>query len=117
MNPAITYTRGTSYALTHTYTAPVYLGATLIFTVKSVQNDTDITDLTNAIMTPKVITMSGSSFPQQTLIQLNPADVSVDTVPGKYYYSIKIIDTQGKEYPAASGVFNLAAITTNEITS
>lgn len=117
MNPAITYTRGTSYAVTHNYTAPQYLGATLIFTVKTVQNDTDITDLTNAIMAPKVITMSGSSFPQSTVIQMNPGDVSVDTAPGKCYYSIKVIDTQGKEYPVASGVFNLVAITTNEITS
>jgi len=117
MNPALTYTRGTSYAATHTYVAPVYLGATLLFTVKSVPNDTDITDTTNAIMTPKVITMSGSSFPQTTVIQINPADVSVDTEPGKYYYSIKVIDTAGKEYAAASGVFNLEAITTNEITS
>lgn len=117
MNPPIVYTRGTSYDLTHTYTAPTYLGATLIFTVKNVPNDSDETDLTNALMIPKVITMSGSSFPQTTPITINPADVEVSKLPGKYYYSVKIIDTQGKEYPAASGVFTLAAITTNEITS
>lgn len=116
MNPAITYTRGTTYNLTHTYTAPTYLGAKLIFTVKTVQNDTDITDLTNAVMTPKVITMSGSSFPQTTNIVINPADVAVTMEPGKYYYSIKVIDTQGEEYIVAQGRFDLVAYPTNEIT-
>jgi hypothetical protein len=117
MNPALTYPRGTTYSLTHTYTAPQYLGVTLIFTVKTVKNDSDITDITNAIMTPKVITMSGSSFPQTTPITIDPGDVSVNTKPGKDYYSIKVIDTQGNEYIVASGVFNLTAFTTNEITS
>lgn len=117
MNPALTYPRGTTYNLTHNYTAPTYLGATLIFTVKNVPNDSDETDLTNALMAPKVITMSGSSFPQTTLITINPADVSLDMEPGKYYYSVKVIDTQGAEYIVASGVFTLVAFTTNEITS
>lgn len=114
MNPAITYTRGTTYNLTHTYTAPTYLGATLIFTVKTVQNDTDNTDLTNAVMTPKKITMTGSTFPQTTPITIHPTDVAVTMAPGKYFYSIKVIDTQGEEFIVASGTFNLEAVTTNE---
>jgi hypothetical protein len=117
MNPALTYPRGTTYNLTHNYTAPTYLGATLIFTVKNVPNDSDITDLTNALMTPKVITMSGSTFPQTTPIAINPGDVAVSEEPGKYYYSVKVIDTHGGEYIVASGPFNLTAFTTNEITS
>lgn len=117
MNSDLTYTRGTTYNLTHTYTAPEYLGATLIFTAKTVANDTDITDLTNAIMAPKIITMSGSSFPQTTNIAINPGDVAVTQIPGKFYYSIKIIDTDGEEYIVAQGRFNLVAYTTNEITS
>ncbi len=117
MNPALTYPRGTTYYLTHTYTAPTYLGATLLFVVKNVPNDSDETDLTNALMTPKVISMGGSSFPQTTLIRINPADVAVTKTPGKYYYSVKVIDTNGDEFIVASGVFNLTAFTTNEITS
>jgi len=116
MSPTITYTRGTTYNLTHTYTAPEYLGATLIFTVKTVPNDTDITDLTNAVLTPKVIAMSGSSFPQTTAVTINPPDVPVTMVPGNYYYSIKIIDTDGEEFIAVSGSFVLKAVPTNDIT-
>ena len=100
--------------MTHNYTAPTYLGATLLFGVKSVPNDTDPTDSTNAIMTYKRITMSGSSFPQTTLIEINPNDVPVTVIPGKNYYTVKIIDTEGNEFVVAQGVFQLTASTVNE---
>ena len=111
----IEYTRGTSCDFTHNYTAPVNLGATLIFAVKTSANDNDATDLTNSIMTPKRITMSGSTFPQTTVISILPGDVSVNTAPGRYYYSIKVIDVAGKEYEADAGTFQLSAITVNEV--
>lgn len=120
MNSDITYTRGTTYVVTHNYTSqmsPAYLGANLIFTVKTVPNDTDETDLTNAIMTPKVVGMSGSTFPQRTNITINPGDVAVTEQPGKCYYSVKVIDTSGAEYIVSQGVFNLKAYPTNEITT
>jgi hypothetical protein len=110
----LTYTRGTTYYLTHTYTAPQYLGVTLIFTVKTAANDSDSTDVTNSIMTPKRISMTGSTFPQTTVIKINPADVASTVVPNNYYYSIKVIDSNGDEYPCDSGSFTLKAITTNE---
>lgn len=116
MNPTITYVRGTTYNLTHTYTAPEYLGATLIFTVKTVRNDNDITDLTNAVLTPKTITMSGSSFPQTTNIAINPGDVAVTQNPGNFFYSIKVIDTDGEEFVVVNGSFVLQAVPTNDIT-
>jgi hypothetical protein len=114
MNPALEYTRGTTYFLTHTYTAPTYLGATLLFGVKSVPNDTDPTDSTNAIMTYKRISMTGSSFPQTTLIHINPTDVAVTVIPGKYYYTVKVFDTEGDEFVVAQGTFQLSASTVNE---
>lgn len=117
MNSDITYTRGTTYKVSHNYVAPQYLGATLIFTVKTVPNDTDESDLTNSIMTPKVISMSGSSFPQNTTFNINPEDVATTVIPGKNYYSIKIIDTNSDEYIVAQGTFNLKAYPTNEITA
>lgn len=110
----IIYTRGTTCNLTHTYTAPTYFGATLLFTIKTVKNDTDATDLTNAVLTPKRVSMTGSSFPQTTLITINPTDVPATVAPGTYYYSLKIIDSTGAEYPGDSGTFVLNAITTNE---
>lgn len=114
MNPAIEYIRGTTYHITHTYTAPTYLGATLLFGVKSVQDDTDPTDATNAIMTYKRISMTGSAFPQTTDIAINPTDVAVTVAPGKYYYTIKVIDTQGQEFVVAQGTFTLEASTINK---
>jgi hypothetical protein len=111
----ITYTRGTTLKLTHTYTAPQYFGASLIFTVKTVQNDSDATDLTNAVMTPKEIPMSGSSFPQTTVIPIAPTDVAITMDPStNYFYSIKVIDSNGDEYMCDSGTFILAAQPTNE---
>jgi patatin-like phospholipase/acyl hydrolase len=117
MNPTITYTRGTTYNLTHNYSAPLYLGATLIWTVKTVQNDTDITDLTNAVMNPKTVAMSGDTFPQTTHIVINPNDVPVTQTPGKCYYSIKVIDTEGEEFIVANGIFQLEAVPTNDISA
>lgn len=114
VNP-ITYTRGTTYNITHTYTAPQYLGATLIFTAKTVPYDSDAPDTLNALFTPKKIIMSGSTFPQTTTITINPTDVSINTAPSKNYsYSIKVIDSTGAEYVCASGTFILDATTTNE---
>lgn len=111
----ITYTRGTTYKITHTYTAPEFLGATLIFTAKDVPYDSDDTDTANAVVPPKSITMSGSTFPQTTVIEIEPADVALTILPDTdYSYSIKVIDTAGKEYIADSGQFILVATTTNE---
>lgn len=109
----ITYTRGTTYSLTHTYTAPVFFGVTLLFTVKTVSNDSDVTDLSDVVMAPKDITMSGSSFPQTTTFSINPTDVATTVAPATYFYSLKVIDSNGDEYVADSGTFILKAITTN----
>lgn len=112
----ITYNRGTTYRLTHKYTAPTYFGENLIFTVKTVENDDDATDTTNIIMTPKEVAMSGSSFPQTTEIVIDPPDVAVTVDPGTYFYSIKVFDSNGDEYIADSGKFILTAVPTNDIT-
>jgi hypothetical protein len=115
MNPKLTYARGSTYAITHNYTAPTYLGQTLYFVVKSVPNDTDVTDMTNVIMAPKVITMSGSTFPQTTTITIVPTDVAVSMEPGNYFYSIKVKDTNADEYVCVlSAPFVLTASTVNE---
>lgn len=117
MNSTVTYVRGTTYTLTHTYAAPQYFGENLIFTVKTVKNDDDITDLTNAVLVPKVIAMSGTSFPQKTIIVIEPGDVAVTIPPGNYFYSVKVIDTNGQEFVVANGSFVLQAVPTNEITA
>jgi hypothetical protein len=110
----ITYIRGTSYSLTHNYTAPNYPGTKLIFGVKSVPNDTDPTDATNAIIAPKSIAMTGSTFPQSTVITINPTDVALTVAPGNYFYAIKIFDSNKGEYVVDSGSFVLTASSLNE---
>jgi len=113
VNP-ITYTRGTTYYLTHTYDAPQYLGATLIFTAKTVAYDSDAPDTLNAVMAPKKITMTGATFPQTTVIKMVPTDVAATMAPStNYSYSTKVIDSNGDEY-TVGGTFILKATTTNE---
>lgn len=109
----LTYTRGTTYRITHSYTAPTYLGATLYFTVKTSEFNTDATDVSEAVMTPKTIVMSGSVFPQTTTITIAPTDVATSVEPGDYFYSIKVVDSNGDEYVVDSGQFILQAVTTN----
>lgn len=112
----ITYTRGTTYKITHRYTAPEFLGVTLLFTVKTVPSDEDITDVTTSIMTPKTVAMGGASFPQSTVITIDPEDVAVTVDPAKNYaYSLKVIDSNGDEYAVDSGSFILNAISTNRL--
>lgn len=112
----IKYNRGTTYAITHNYTGPS-LGATLFFTVKNVQDDSDNTDLTNALLTPKNIPMSGTAFPQQTIITIMPTDIPDTIDPGDYFYDIKVLDTSGNLYLCDSGTFSLIATPTNRTTS
>jgi hypothetical protein len=72
-------------------------------------------DTANAVMTPKKITMTGSTFPQTTTITIAPTDVAISVAPSKNYsYSIKVIDSTGAEYLCQSGTFILQASTTNE---
>lgn len=109
----ITYTRGTTYSLTHNYTGPA-LGVTLYFVVKSVANDIDASDTANSLFTPKSISMTGSTFPQITNIVISPTDVSVAKTPGTWYYSLKVKDASGHQYECDAGTFTLNAITVNE---
>lgn len=110
---SITYTRGTTYSLTHNYTGPA-LGATLYFVVKNVANDSDAADTANSLFAPKVVTMTGSTFPQTTAVTINPSDVALTKLPGTYYYSLKVKDVNGHEYLCDSGQFILEAVTVNE---
>jgi hypothetical protein len=112
MDNTLTYPRTTTFTITHEYTGP-YLGVTLYFTVKSVPYDADNTDVTDAIMTPKTISMTGSTFPQTTVITINPADVADTVIPGNYYYDIKVLDTNSDVYLCTSGSFQLTASPTN----
>lgn len=81
--------------------------------MKNLEYDDDVTDVTNSIMTPKTLTMSGSTFPQTTVVTILPTDIADSVIPNDYYYSLKVKDTTGAEYLADSGTFTLNASTTN----
>lgn len=81
--------RGTTYSITFNYkrngVATTLVGATVRFTIKSTEYDTDTADST-AVVTKNVT--SGTSGGVAT-ITINPTDTATLT-PGKYFYDIKV---------------------------
>lgn len=110
----ITYNRGTTFNITHTYKkngVPSTDGLTLMFTVKQ-QVDNDATD-GDAII-EKNIAMSGAV----NVITIDPADVSMSVEDGFYVFDLKVIEDTGPPaviYLAASGDFELDVTATNRI--
>lgn len=86
-------------------------GITCLFTVKT-QIDDDPTDITNAVIAPKNISMVGNACN----IEIAPSDVA-DTVSAanNYFYDIRVIDGNGKIFPGSSGTFELDVTATNRI--
>ena len=110
----LAYVRGTTYSFTFNWTPPVGApaGETALFTVKT-ELDNDITDLTNDILTPKNIAMTNNSC----VITIEAADVGMTHEKGSnYVWDIKVMDTDGKIWPAVSGKFKLNVTATNRIT-
>lgn len=107
------YERNTTYTITHTYNkngVPSSDGITLFFTAKTAQFDTNTSDATAIVK--KTVSMSGPT----TVFTINPEDVSDNVVAGKYFWDIKVKESDGPPkviLPAASGTFNLMAHPTN----
>jgi hypothetical protein len=106
----IVYTRGTTYAVGITYSnTSGVAGAYALMTVKSSPGyDTDATD-SQSIIPPKEVTMVAGA----ATITIQPSDVGLNTPPGNYYYSVKVIDTEDEEYVIDSGTFKLVVVSTN----
>ncbi len=108
------YVRGTSFNFTFNYFPPegAPAGATALFTVKT-EIDNDITDLENDILTPKNIAMTDNSC----VVEIEPGDVGMaHDSSGGYVWDIKVLDDDGKIWPAVSGKFKLDVTATNRIT-
>lgn len=106
----ITYTRGTTYTITHTYKkngVDSTDGATLLFTVKPDEYDSTADDSTATLK--KNVAMSGAT----NVFTIEPDDIDDSVEPGKYYYDMKVIETGGDIYLVDSGKFNLEATPTN----
>lgn len=110
---SIDYVRNTTYIFTHTYQkngVDSSDGQTLFFTVKENQFDESIDDSTAIVK--KTYSMSGP----ETEVTISPEDIADTVQPGKYYFDIKIKESDGPPkviYPGASGEFNLIGKPTN----
>lgn len=110
----LSYVRGTTFSFTFNYTpAPGEGdGETALFTVKT-EIDNDITDLENDILVPKDISMTDNSC----TVTIDPGDVGMAHDPARnYVWDIKVLDANGKIFPAVSGKFKLDVTATNRIT-
>lgn len=107
--------RGTTYTLTYKHkvdgVATTLVGATVRFTLKSVEWDTDANDNTASVT--KDITNGNSSG--EATITLTPTDTY--KTPGKYYYDIKVdVNSDGVTiYKMDEGTVVLDGSPTNRI--
>lgn len=104
--------RGTTYTIGIVYKkngeAETLVGATVRFTVKTVEWDDSMTDATAVVQ--KNITDGNSSG--EATITVDPADT--DTLePGKYYYDIKVEEAGGEIYKIDEGTIKLDGSPTN----
>lgn len=104
--------RGTTYTIGIVYKkngeAETLVGATVRFTVKTVEWDDDMTDSSAVIV--KNITDGNSSG--EATIEIEPADT--DTLePGKYFYDIKVEEASGEIYKIDEGTIKLDGSPTN----
>lgn len=104
--------RGTTYTIDLEYQrngeAATLVGATVRFTVKTTEFDSD-TDDSDALVKKNVT--DGDSSGNAT-ITIDPADTSTIT-PGRYYYDIKVEEAGGDIYKVDEGRFVLDGSPTN----
>jgi hypothetical protein len=104
----ITYYRSTYFEIEVNVTPPDGLTADeLLFTVKADSYDDSATD-TTAIIKKDVALTAGTGT-----VVIQETDVADTVEPGKYYYSMHVVLSDGNPYPFAVGRFELKADTTN----
>ncbi len=110
----LTINRGTTYTIDYAYlrngVAATLVGATVRFTIKSSEYDTDTADATASVI--KNVT-NGTAGGLAT-ITINPADTATLT-PGKYFYDIKVEEADGDIYKTDEGQIKLDASPTNRM--
>jgi hypothetical protein len=111
-----TVNRGTTFSLDVIYkkngVAASLAGATIRFTMKAVEYDTDTSDAGAAVV--KNITAHVSESEGLSNITLNPADTATLT-PGTYFYDIKVKESLGAVYKLDEGKITLDGSPTNRL--
>ena len=114
---AITIPKGTTYAITFTYkrdgVAADLTGATVYFTIKSAEFDSDADD--SDALIKKDVTVHTDAESGETEITLSPTDTNV--VPGDYFYDIKVKEADGDVYKAVEGKVKVDGSPTNRSTA
>ena len=110
INRGTTYSRTVNYSVNGVPTSLV--GATVRFTMKSTEYDTDATDST-AVVTKNVTNGTADGV---AVIALNPSDTATIT-PGKYFYDIKVdVNSDGiTVYKVDEGTIKLDGSATNRL--
>ncbi len=107
-------TRGTTYTIGINYqrnsVAETLVGATVRFTMKSAEFDTDTDDSDASVL--KNVT-DGDANGQAT-ITINPSDTATLT-PGKYFYDVKVQESGGSVYKIDEGTVVLDGSPTNRL--
>lgn len=106
--------RGTTYSITFNYLrdgeAASLVGATVRFTAKSSEYDSD-TDDSTAVITKDVTDGTAEGV---ATITIDPADTATLT-PQKYYYDIKVEESGGDIFKCDEGTIKLDASPTNRL--
>lgn len=108
--------RGTTFTIDIVYkkngVAASLVGATIRFTVKTVEFDSSVTD-TTAVVT-KNVTSHTDGAAGLSSISIDPADTAT-LVPGKYNYDIKVAEAGGAVYKIDEGKITLDGSPTNRL--
>lgn len=108
--------RGTTFTIDIVYKkngAPASLvGATIRFTVKTVEFDANVTDASAVIV--KNVTSHTDAEAGLSLITLDPVDTATLT-PGKYNYDVKVAESSGTIYKIDEGKLTLDGSPTNRL--
>lgn len=109
VNRGTTYTIGVAYSKDGVPTTLV--GATVRFTVKTEEFDSNVTD-SDALVLKNVT--NGDAEGNAT-ITIDPVDTAT-TEPGNYFYDIKVEEAGGDIYKIDEGKFKLDGSPTNRLT-
>jgi len=105
-------TSGTTYTIGIVYKrngeAETLVGATVRFTIKTAEWDTNMTD-SDAILLKNIT--DGNAQGEAT-ITIDPVDLA-ETTPDKYYYDIKVEQADGEIYKIDEGTIKLDGSPTN----
>ena len=106
--------RGTTFPITVNYqrngVAASLVGATVRFTAKSSEYDTDSTDA-SAVITKNVTDGTAEGV---AVVTIDPSDTAT-LAPGKYYYDLKVEEAAGAIYKIEEGTIQLDGSPTNRL--